>query len=130
MEIYLFLLCNPFFSFRTMCNTFLFITYSIEKPFGGTQMSDLTASNCGCDNDNRCGCNNNVFGGNSNSWIWIILLLSCCGGCGNGFFGGNNNCGCGCGCGTDTISNFGGNSCIWIIILLFFCGGGNNNGCC
>lgn len=73
-------------------------------------MSDLAATNCGCNEGNGC-C----------SIIWILLLLSCCGN-GSGFFGGNscdnNNC-----------------SCIWIILLLFFCGGCNdgigfnNNGC-
>lgn len=43
---------------------------------------------------------NNCFGGNSCTWIIIlILILVCCGGCG---FGANtaNNCGCdNCGCG-------------------------------
>ena len=49
-------------------------------------MSDLTATNCGC--NNSCGnnnCGNGIFG---NSCIWIILLLFCGGGCGN-----NNGCG-------------------------------------
>ena len=55
-------------------------------------MSDLTATNCGC--NNRCGCNNGLFGG---SCIWIILLLFCCGGNGNGLFGGcGNDCDNGC----------------------------------
>ena len=38
-------------------------------------MSDLTATNCGC--NNSCGnnnCGNGIFG---NSCIWIILLLFC-----------------------------------------------------
>ena len=72
-------------------------------------MSDLAATNCGC-NDNGCGCS---------SIIWIILLLSCCGG--NSGFGGN-------GCGNDC----GNNSCIWIILLLLCCGGngfGGNSFC-
>lgn len=70
-------------------------------------MSDLTATGCGCNSvNNGCGCN---------SFIWIIILLFCCGGCGNGMMGrGDDNCGCGC------------DSIIWIIILLFCC---NNNGC-
>ncbi len=69
-------------------------------------MSDLAATNCGC-ND----------GGNScSSIIWIIILLSLCGGCGNngsGFNFSNNGCGGNDGCG-----------CLWIILLLLFCGGG------
>lgn len=45
-------------------------------------------------------CNNNCFGGNSCTWILIlVLILVCCGGCGFGGCG-NNSCdnGCGCGC--------------------------------
>ena len=45
-------------------------------------MSDLAATNCGCGCEtanNNCGCGNNI--------IWIILLLSCCGGWGH------NGCG-------------------------------------
>ena len=79
-------------------------------------MSQLAATNggCGCEGNNNPGCS---------SIIWLIILLSCCGGCGNsGFFGGNEGCGC------------GGNSCLWIILLLFCCGGNGNgvNGgfCC
>ena len=84
--------------------------------FGGLQMSDLAATNCG----NGCGRNNDCC-----SIIWIILLLSCFCGNGNGTgFGFGNNCGDGC----------GNNSCLWIILLLLFCGNGNsvfggNNGC-
>ena len=83
-------------------------------------MSDLTATNCGC--NNRCGCNNGLFGG---SCIWIILLLFCCGGNGNGILGGcGNNCDNDCGC------NNNNNCCEWIIwILLISCFCGNNNGC-
>ena len=86
-------------------------------------MSDLTATNCGC--NNSCGninCGIGIFG---NSCIWIILLRFCGGGCGNnngcGLLGNNNGC--------------GGNDCcewlIWILLLSCFCGGGcgNNNGC-
>ncbi len=62
-------------------------------------MSDLVATNCGCGgNDNGC-----------SSIIWIILLLSLCGGNGSPF---SND-----GCGSD-------NSCIWIILLLLCCGNG------
>ena len=58
-------------------------------------MSDLTATNCGCNNvtsNNGCG-----------SWIWILILLCCC--------GGNNGCGCdnGCGCGGGFGNFLGGN---------------------
>ena len=94
-------------------------------------MSDLTATNCGCNTsttygNNGCGCGNN--------FIWIILLLSCCGG-NNGLFGGGNGCGnsCGNGCG---MGFGGGNSCewlIWILLISCFCGGGNaasNNDSC
>ena len=88
-------------------------------------MSDLTATNCGCNNSSTWGGNNNGCGCN---WIIWILLLSCfCGGNNNGcggILGGNNGCGCNDGC-----SN---NSCewlIWILLISCFCGG-NNNGCC
>ncbi len=63
-------------------------------------MSDLAATNCGCNE------------GNSNSIIWIILLLSCCGGCNGGSTFSGNGCG-------------GLDSC-WIILLLLLCGGGCN----
>lgn len=84
-------------------------------------MSDLSATNCGCNNrPNDCGCNNSIFGGDSCTWIIILLLLFSCGGCGNGFLSGN-----GCGCGNDN----NGCSCL-ILILLLFCCGGNGFGCC
>ena len=58
-------------------------------------MSDITATNCGCERD--CGCNNGCNGGCNN-------------GCnGNGlfnFWGGNGNCSC----------------ILWILILLACCG--------
>lgn len=84
-----------------------------NNKFGGSIMSDLTASNCGCSNDNNC----------CSSIIWIIILLALCG---NGNKG--NNCGCGCGTGF-----FGGNDSgcgceILIILLLLSCCGGNS--CC
>lgn len=65
-------------------------------------MSDLAATNCGC--NDGCGCN---------SIIWIIILLSCCGN-GTSLFNSNND-----GC---------DNSCIWIILLLLFCGNGMGSG--
>lgn len=71
-------------------------------------MSDLAATNCGCDCDNRV--RGGFFGGNC---IWIILLLCCCG---DGFGGGFGGDGCGNGC-----------DWIWIILLLCCCGG---NGFC
>ena len=65
-------------------------------------MSDITATNCGCERDCGCGggCGNpaNFFGGNGSccNLIWILLLLSCCSGndgCGSGFsFGGDSFC--------------------------------------
>ena len=74
-------------------------------------MSDLTATNCGC--NNSCGnnnCGNGIFG---NSCIWIILLLFCGGGCGNnngcGLLGNNNGCG-------------GNDCCEWLIWILLLSG--------
>lgn len=93
----------------------IYIHLSVNKNFGGLNMSDLAATNCGC----GCGCET---GGNSgcNSIFLILILLCCCGG-----FGEHNNCGGGCGgCG----GGFGGGcDFIWIILLLCFCGG---NGFC
>jgi hypothetical protein len=67
-------------------------------------MSDLAATNCGCDSSNSC-----------SSLIWILLLLSCCGNGGTSLFNGN-----GCGNGCDSI---------WIILLILCCcGNGNGNG--
>lgn len=71
-------------------------------------MSDLAATNCGCNNDGGCGCN---------SIIWIIILLSLCNN-NSGISLNNNGCGNNDGCG-----------CLWIILLLLFCNGGCNNGC-
>lgn len=45
---------------------------------------------------------NNLFGGNSCSWIILLLVLSC-------VFGTNNTSGNGCGCGCE--SNFANNNC-------------------
>lgn len=73
-------------------------------------MSDLTATHCGCNNavNNNSGCG---------SWIWILILLSCCGGCGNS----GDGCGIGGLCGG---GNGGGcDSIIWILVLLCCCGG-------
>lgn len=80
-------------------------------------MSDLTASQCGCNNGTSSISDNGGFG----SWIWILLILCCCGGCGN------NN-------GFNLANTFGGNDgnscCSWIwILLLLSCCCGNNGGC-
>ncbi|MBD5551036.1 MAG: chorion class high-cysteine HCB protein 13 [Lachnospiraceae bacterium] len=75
-------------------------------------MSDLTATNCGCGNMGRSGC------GCSNI-IWIILLLSLCGGNGNDD----------CGCNDNGLFGLGGNGgceCIIWILLLLSCGGCGN----
>lgn len=73
-------------------------------------MSDLSATGCGCGTSNASnnGCS---------SIIWIILLLSCCGGYGNGssLFNGGSDCGC--------------DSIIWILLILSCCGNGNSLGC-
>lgn len=86
-------------------------------------MSDLTATNCGCNNSSTWGGNN----GGCN-WIIWILLLSCYGGnnggCGFGNILGGNSCGCD--------DNCGNNSCewlIWILLISCFCGN-NNSRCC
>lgn len=75
-------------------------------------MSDLVATNC----NSGCGCNGGSGCGNI---IWILLLLSCCGGCGNGmgnlFGGGGDNDCC---------------SLIWILLLLSCCGGSGFGGGC
>lgn len=75
-------------------------------------MSDLTATQCGCDH-------NSGSSNGCNSFIWIILLSCLCGG-GNGSSSFSN----GFGCGSDD-----GNGCnliIWIILLSCLCGNGNN----
>ena len=73
-------------------------------------MSDLAATNCGCSCESGNGCS---------SLIWLILILSCCGGSGMGFGGG---CGDSCGGGND--------SCMWIILLLLCCSGGCGGSIC
>lgn len=72
-------------------------------------MSDLAATNCGCE----CGGNDSSWNFSNNNWIWIIILLFSC--CGGSSMCNRSNDGCGC------------NNWIWIIILLFLCG--DNNGC-
>lgn len=88
-------------------------------------MSDLSATQCGCQDNNRsgCGCGN---------WIWIILIIfflnNCCGGDSR-----DDSCGCGCGGFGNLFGNSGNNSCCeWIIILLvlFNCCGNGFSGCC
>ena len=92
-------------------------------------MSDLTAANCGCNENCGCARNNNCGFG---SWIWIILLLFCCNG--NGMGGCRENCGCNndCGCGNGMWG--GNNNCcewiIWILLISCFCGNNNGCGCC
>ena len=88
-----------------------------------TIVSDLAATNCGCNGGCGCGGSNNGGCNSCSIIIWIILLSCLCGngngtglsnifGCGNG-----DDCGgCGGGC-----SN---NSCVWLILILLFCGGG------
>lgn len=78
-------------------------------------MSELSATNCGCDNSpTTCG-----NGCGISSCLWILILLFCCG-CGNSgnnnYYGHSGDCGGGC-------------DCIWIILLLLFCGNGNGFGC-
>ncbi len=72
-------------------------------------MSDLSATNCGCNNGYNTSCS-------GNNLLWILLLFSCCGGNGNGLLGSgcNNN-----------------SACDWIIpIFLISClCGGNGGGC-
>lgn len=78
-------------------------------------MSDLTATQCGCDHHNS-GSSNGCCG----IFIWIILLSCLCGGNGNTFSGNFGN-----GCSSDD-----GNGCnliIWIILLSCLCGNGSNN---
>ena len=77
-------------------------------------MSDLTATNCGCNNGNDYN-TANFFGGNS--CIWIILLLLFC--------NGNDN-----GCGRSGLFGRGGNNggcCEWIILLLILSSCCGNN---
>lgn len=76
-------------------------------------MSDLTATNCGCDNGCNSGCGsgtNSLFntGSCGCSIIWIILLLNIF--CGNGC--GQSSCGC-----NDN------NNCLLILLLLLCCNG-------
>ena len=80
-------------------------TIQLYKFFGGSNMSDLAATNCNtgcsCATDNGC------------SWIIIILLLLSCCGNGSSILGG-------CGTGSDC-------SCIIIILLILCsCGGGGS----
>lgn len=72
-------------------------------------MSDLTATHCGCgNNDNRFGCNN---------IIWLIILLAICG---------NNGNDCDCDCGNNGIFGNNGGCCdiLFLILILSCCGNG------
>jgi hypothetical protein len=82
---------------------------------GGFPMSELSASQCGCNNPQQSS------GNGCSGLIWIILLLCICqngdeGGCGLSTFGGgggdNNNSCCG----------------LIILLLLLSCCCGNGNG--
>lgn len=80
-------------------------------------MSDLTATHCGCNESPSNGCG---------SFIWIIILLFCCGGNGGGIGGGcgggcNSGCNSGCGNGSGCDSIF--------LILILLCCGGNGSFC-
>ena len=101
-------------------------------------MSDITATNCGCEREcgcgncgggcgGNCGCDSSCLNTNGScNLLWLIILLSfmgngSCGGCGCGSpFGG---CGGNCGCG-------GNDNYCFLILLLFFCGGWGNGSCC
>ncbi|MBD5520419.1 MAG: chorion class high-cysteine HCB protein 13 [Lachnospiraceae bacterium] len=80
-------------------------------------MSDLSATQCGC---------NNTREGNNGccSLIWLIILFSIC--------GNNNNDGCGCGGSGISLfnnNNDGGCGCnalIWLLLLSSCCGNGNS----
>ena len=76
-------------------------------------MSDLSATNCGCNGNTREG------NGGCSSLIWLLILLSICG---------NNNDGCGSGrSGFGLFNNDSNNGCcnliIWLLILSSCCGG-------
>jgi hypothetical protein len=80
-------------------------------------MSDLTATNCGCSSS----CGNGGFGNS----IWLILLLSMCGGTGN-------SCGGGGGLFNGLSCGGGGDSCemlMTILLLSCICGGNSGSGC-
>lgn len=83
-------------------------------------MSDLTASHCGCEGNRPA--ENNGCGG----ILWIIILLSCCGGNGSGM-GCGNSCGCGGGGGICGGGNSGGgcDNILFLILILSCCGGGS-----
>lgn len=75
-------------------------------------MSDLSATQCGCQERNNGG----------NNWIWIILIIfflcNCC----------DNSCDNTCGCGFNFLRGGDNNCCEWIIILLILsscCGCGS-----
>lgn len=85
-------------------------------------MSDLSSTNCGC-NNGFGGPLSNAFG-NGNNCLWLIILLFLCGGsCSN-----QKN-----GCGNGLLGNMGGDCVEWIIIILLLtncCGNSKNNcGC-
>lgn len=80
-------------------------------------MSDLSASQCGCNERPSCNHDNGCGG-----ILWIIILLCLC----NGNGGGGMGCG-GCGGGCD--HDCGNNGCegiIFLILILSCCGNGNS----
>ncbi|MCU6761155.1 Uncharacterised protein [uncultured Roseburia sp.] len=66
-------------------------------------MSDLAATNCGCDCGDNNGCGN---------LIWLFLILSCCGGNNGSFFNGS---------GCDNI--------LPLLLILCCCGGNGGSFC-
>ena len=76
-------------------------------------MSDLSATNCGCGNTRESSGNNGCC-----SLIWLIILFS--------LFNNNDSCGCGCGGGLNLFNGgsdgCGCNSIIWLLILFSCCG--------
>ncbi len=70
-------------------------------------MSELNTTHCGCNCDSNCGGGRK---GNTGmpSCLWLILLLTCCGGCG-GYTMPKNGC--------------GNDNCMWLVLLLLCCGG-------
>ncbi|MFQ6804368.1 MAG: chorion class high-cysteine HCB protein 13 [Lachnospiraceae bacterium] len=82
-------------------------------------MSDITATNCGCERDCGCGCGEfRTFRRKRRMladliWILFASLRHC---------GGNDGCGR-----LDSAS--GQDNCCWILLLLLCCGGFGNGGC-
>lgn len=84
-------------------------------------MSDLTATNCGC-NDSYNGISPANNGCGMSSWLWILILLFFL----NGNTFGRSNNGCGCGNGFSLFNN-GGSCCEWLVIILLLSSVCGNN---